>query len=283
MYSAVERSSLHITFVRVPHEQLRPLRKQWNFKAREKFSFVKSIKDTLPRSIDEVVPTTLQLIDDAQRLIRSGLVGLGPSIITSLLPSQAYDVVMHNIAKNRFDIANDDRVILDSSEVVLESLNVDTTITAIRRELQSALPNLPKKTFQTAMDPIFQALNVTRHTQAAFQYLMTIFQDSLQIWCRPILSYEQLIRLCPNAMNDSKMKVLDVNIAEDNSNVFVQSKIPFEILLRDWCYPQNSPQKQNADNGWVFLLGVVAVVTEGISLDSEGTEQNICVRLKALE
>ena len=34
MYSAVERSSLHLTFKRLPQEYLRPLRKQWKCKVR---------------------------------------------------------------------------------------------------------------------------------------------------------------------------------------------------------------------------------------------------------
>ena len=57
------------------------------------------------------------------------------------------------------------------------------------------------------MDPIFQALNVTRHTQAAFQYLMNIFQDSLQIWFRPVSSTQALLENCPNAMDDTELKV----------------------------------------------------------------------------
>ncbi len=67
----------------------------------------------------------------------------------------------------------------------------------------------------------------------------------------------------------------------------MQSKIPFEVLLRQWCYPEGSAEHSTSDNGWVFLLPIAAVVTEGISFSDEdlagGGQQNICVRLQAMD
>lgn len=82
-------------------------------------------------------------------------------------------------------------------------------------------------------------------------------------------------------------QVLGVAIDQESSTIYVQSKIPFEILLRQWCYPESSSEHQTADNGWVFLLPVAAIVTEGISFSDEdlagSPEQNICVRLQAMD
>ena len=79
-------------------------------------------------------------------------------------------------------------------------------------------------------------------------------------------------------------QVLGVAIDQESSTIYVQTKIPFEILLRQWCYPEGTAEHGSADNGWVFLLPVAAIVTEGISFDDEETnEQNICVRLQAMD
>lgn len=59
-----------------------------------------------------------------------------------------YDVILHDITKNRFDIMCDNRVVLDSSEADLRELNSEVTLKAMRRELQAALPNLTSETFQ---------------------------------------------------------------------------------------------------------------------------------------
>ena len=81
--------------------------------------------------------------------------------------------------------------------------------------------------------------------------------------------------------------MLGVAIDQESSTIYVQSKIPFEILLRQWCYPETSSEHRGADNGWVFLLPIAAVVTEGISFSEEdvrsGAPQNICVRLQAMD
>ncbi len=120
----MERSSLHVTFKRLPQEQLRPLRKQWKFKSRDKFVFLKAMKDVLPRSVDEVTKeTTPKRIEEAARIVRAGLVALGPTLLPVMIPSQAYDVILHDITKNRFDIMCDTRVVLDSAETDLRELN----------------------------------------------------------------------------------------------------------------------------------------------------------------
>mgnify|MGYP000208992932 CR=1 FL=1 len=47
------------------------------------------MKDVLPRTIDEVNDTTPKRIEEATRIVRAGLVGLGPSLIPVLIPAQA--------------------------------------------------------------------------------------------------------------------------------------------------------------------------------------------------
>jgi len=67
----------------------------------------------------------------------------------------------------------------------------------------------------------------------------------------------------------------------------VQSKIPFELLLRSWCFPEDSAEHKGADSGWVFLLPVAAIVTEAITFADDdadaAAEQNICVRIQAMD
>ena len=62
-----------------------------------------------------------------------------------------YDVILHDITKNRFDIMCDNRVVLDSSEADLRELNSEVTLKAMRRELQAALPHLTSETFQVQL------------------------------------------------------------------------------------------------------------------------------------
>ncbi len=80
-------------------------------------------------------------------------------------------------------------------------------------------------------------------------------------------------------------QVLGVTIDKASSTVYVQAKIPFELLLRDWCFPAGSSEKASAESGWVFLLPMAAIVTEGISFaeEEEIAEQNICVRFQAMD
>ena len=85
-------------------------------------------------------------------------------------------------------------------------------------------------------------------------------------------------------MDDRALKLLGVNIDAEAGNIYVQSKIPFELMIRDWCYPSGAPEHKNAENGWVFFLPVAAVVTEGIPylMDEGDRLQNICVRLQTM-
>ena len=239
--------------------------------------------------IKNLYQITIQNLNKAKQIVRDGLVALGPTHTPVEIPFQKADVILHNIAKNRFDIVckdpqDEDRLVLDSSEIDLRNLDVNATEEAMKRELQTLLPDLSPDMFQSVVNPMFQALNVTRHIQAAYHYLTSIFQDNLTLWFRPVSTMQALLRNCPKAMDDRALKLLGVNIDAEAGNIYVQSKIPFELMIRDWCYPSGAPEHQNAENGWVFFLPVAAVVTEGIPylMDDGDRLQNICVRLQTM-